>query len=71
MSETKGLPPEIDAYLAAFAAANPGVGLPTIKKRPGGWYGYRSAGSAYISPKRMRDIVVMTERLLSRATSGE
>ena len=62
-----GEPDQIIAdYLSAFRAANPTTGLPTITKRRGGWWGFRSAGSAYVSPKRLRDIVAMTGRLLTR-----
>lgn len=53
-------------YHAAFLGANPGRNPPQITKRPGGWWGVRSSGSAYVSPKRLRDIVAMTERLRER-----
>ncbi|WP_332692064.1 hypothetical protein [Devosia sp.] len=61
-------------YLDAFRAANPGSTPPTITQRmggSGGWWGIRSAGSAYTSPKRLRDIVAMTERLKSRSPAHD
>lgn len=56
----------IAEYMAAFCAANPGRNPPFVTKRPGGWWGVRSSGSSYVSPKRLRDIVAMTERLRER-----
>lgn len=58
-------------YLAAFREANPGQTPPTITQRPGGWWGIRSAGSAYVSPKRLYHLIEMTTRLRVRLALSE
>jgi hypothetical protein len=58
----------IAAYRAAFETAHPGETAPSITRRPGGWWGLQYPGSAYVSPKRLRDVVEMTGRLKTMAS---
>lgn len=66
------MPPERmrtkDAYLAAFAAANPGKKLPIVYYERGWWC--IKGGGIFASPARYRHglLLEMTERLVKRAT---